>query len=69
MKKKKLRKADIVMIIMGTASLIFIITMIWLFFLYQTVPDALIVAFFASVSLEGGWLAMIKCTDTKHGGE
>ena len=50
---------------------IFTIVMIVLFFLYQTVPDSLVIAFFGAFGLEGGYCAFIHKLkkDSKKGEE
>ena len=46
--------------------LIFTIVMIIVFCAKDAVPDELIIAFFAFWGVEGGAMAWIKNTDTKH---
>lgn len=50
---------DKALIFSAISIIIFTIVMIVLFCLYQSVPDALIVAFFGAFSLEGGYCAFI----------
>ena len=60
MKKKKIDiTTDIALVFSAIMLILFTITMIVIFCLYQTVPDSLIVAFFGAFGLEGGYCAFI----------
>ena len=50
---------DIILIILGVAILVFTITMIAVFCVYQAVPDTLVQCFFACCGSEGGFMAVI----------
>ena len=52
--------------LMLLSVLIFTIVMIIVFCAKDAVPDELIIAFFAFWGVEGGAMAWIKNTDTKH---
>lgn len=52
--------------LMLASVLIFTIIMIIVFCAKDAVPDELIIAFFAFWGVEGGAMAWIKNTDTKH---
>lgn len=62
MKKRQRKTMDIVLIILALSTLIFTITMIYLFSKYQTVPDTLITCFFSAVIGECGGMSWIKTT-------
>ena len=63
MKKKKLDiTTDIALVFSAVMLILFTITMIVIFCLYQSVPDSLIVAFFGAFGLEGGYCAFIHKT-------
>ncbi len=51
---------DKVLIFLGILITAFTISMIWLFNKYMMVPDSLIVAVFAAVTGELGWMSMIQ---------
>lgn len=62
MKKKIDLTTDKALIFSAIMLVIFTIVMIVIFFIYQTVPDSLVVAFFGAFGLEGGYCAFIqKC--------
>ncbi len=50
---------DKALIFSAIMILIFTVTMIVIFFMYQSVPDTLIVSFFGCFGLEGGYCAFI----------
>ena len=50
---------DIILIILGVAILVFTITMIAVFCVFQAVPDTLVQCFFACCGSEGGFMAVI----------
>lgn len=58
-KRKQSGTMDIILIILGIAILIFTITMIAVFCIFQSVPDSLIQSFFACCGSEGGFMAVI----------
>lgn len=62
-KKKQKSEFDITinqtLIFSATMIIIFTIIMIWTFWKFQSVPDALIVGFFAVFGVEGGYLTYI----------
>ena len=63
MKKKKIDiTTDIALVFSAVMLILFTITMIVIFCLYQTVPDSLIVAFFGAFGLESGYCAFIHKT-------
>ena len=51
---------DKVLIFLGILITAFTVSMIWLFNKYMMVPDSLIVAVFAAVTGELGWMSMIQ---------
>jgi len=61
---------DIILIILGVAILVFTITMIAVFCVFQAVPDTLVQCFFACCGSEGGFMAVImvakKLTEGRH---
>lgn len=62
MKRKFELTTDHALIFSAVMLVLFTITMIVLFFIYQTVPDTLIVSFFGAFGLEGGYCAFIHKT-------
>lgn len=63
MKKKKIDiTTDIALVFSAIMLILFTVTMIVIFCIYQTVPDSLIVAFFGAFGLEGGYCAFIHKT-------
>lgn len=58
--KKKMRFAKKVLLFMAFILCAFVAVMIWLFYLYQTVPDALVYSFFGLFTGELGVLGWIK---------
>ena len=62
MKKKIDLTTDKALIFSAIMLVVFTIVMIVIFFIYQMVPDSLVVAFFGAFGLEGGYCAFIqKC--------
>lgn len=58
---------DKALIFSAIMLVVFTIVMIVIFFIYQTVPDSLVVAFFGAFGLEGGYCAFIqKCKKDKE---
>ena len=62
MKKRIDITTDTALVFSAVMLILFTITMIVIFCLYQTVPDSLIVAFFGAFGLEGGYCAFIHKT-------
>ena len=58
-KRKRRHTMDTILAIMGVSIVLFTITMIVLFCIYQSVPDTLITCFFACCGSEGGFMAAI----------
>ena len=54
-KKKFDLTTDAALIFSAIMILVFTIVMVVIFFMYQSVPDSLIVAFFGCFGLEGGY--------------
>lgn len=59
MKKKIDITTDKALIFSAIMLVLFTVVMIVIFFIYQTVPDSLVVAFFSAFGLEGGYCAFI----------
>lgn len=57
---------NIVLIIIGITTAIFISVMIWLFYMFQSVPGELIIAYFAFVGGECGVMGWIKNTKERN---
>lgn len=64
---KKYKVSYIVLIIVAVLTIAFTVTCLWLFYLYQSIPDVLVTAFYTSVVSELGMNAWIKTTKTKKG--
>lgn len=64
--KPKIGTMNLVLIILGIASFLFILKMIQLYETYMAVPDTLITCFFAAVGGEAGILGWIKNTKTRN---
>lgn len=60
MRKKLDITTDKALIFSALMILVFTIVMVVTFFLYQSVPDSLIMAFFGCFGLEGGYCAFIQ---------
>lgn len=58
-RKKHKNNIDKALIFSAVMIVIFTIVMIYIFWKFQSVPDALIVGFFACFSFEGGYLTYI----------
>ena len=58
--EKKIRTMDRILIIIAVAVTMFTACMIWLFYKFQSVPDALIVSFYGLCGIECGAMAWIK---------
>lgn len=63
---KKIHGMDIILAIMATLTIIFTGLMIYTFWTYGSVPDTLIISFFAAFSCEGGFMAGIKVNKDKR---
>lgn len=59
MKKRIDITTDKALIFSAIMLVLFTVVMIVIFFIFQTVPDSLIVAFFGAFGLEGGYCAFI----------
>lgn len=64
-KSKKMKISYVVLIVVGILTIAFTVACMWLFYLFQSVPDTLVTAFYASVVGELGVSAWIKVTKTK----
>ena len=58
-RKRDIKGTTIALVIMAVIDVIFVIAMIWLFYLYQDVPDSLIVAVFGATFGECGFCTLI----------
>lgn len=73
--RKKLKSTDVALITIAILDTIFVAAMIWLFFLYQAVPDSLIAAVFGVTFSECGFCTLVYKikkgvnTDGIHGTE
>lgn len=61
-----MKTMDLILVILGVLTIIFTITMIWLFYTRYAVPDTLITCFFAAVTGECGFMGLIKATKVRH---
>ena len=74
-KKSNINGTTVALIIMAVVDIIFTTAMIWLFYLYQDVPESLIVAVFGATFGECGFCTMIYKikkgveTDVIHGSD
>lgn len=64
--KKKLNKFDVILIIMGITLFLFIVTMIILFCLFQSIPDTLVISVFGIFTGECGIMGMLKHSNNKY---
>lgn len=55
-----MKTMDLILVIIGVLTIVFTITMIWLFYTRYAVPDTLITCFFAAVTGECGFMGWIK---------
>jgi hypothetical protein len=69
MTKKKLNTIDKILIFCTVLLLLFTITMIVIFCIYQSIPDTLVVAFFGSFSIETINTVMLYKDKKKRGSE
>ena len=58
-RRKKTHTMDIVLILLGISIVMFTITMIVIFCVFQSIPDTLVQCFFACCGSEGGFMAVI----------
>lgn len=65
--KKAKKTTNAVLIFLGIIAILFTACMIWLFYMYQTVPDSLIVAVFSAIFGETSACALIKTAKLKNG--
>lgn len=63
MKKKTM---DLILIIVGSAVVIFTIVMIWLYLLTGAIPDTLCTCFFVACTGECGFMGWIKTAKTRY---
>ena len=49
--------------VVGISTLLFTVAMIYLFYIYQAVPDSLVAAFYVAMAGEGGFCALIRRAD------
>lgn len=61
--KKKLRKLDVIMIIVGLCFVAVFAVMAWFYYMYQSVPDTLCVCAFGALTGECGISGIIKTKD------
>lgn len=63
MKKSKMKFSKKIIILMFATMIVFTITMIVIFWRFQSIPDALIDPFFSFFGIEGGALGIIKVSE------
>lgn len=63
MKKKTM---DMILIIVGIATLIFTIAMIWIYLLTGGIPDTLVTCFFVACTGECGFMGWIKTAKARY---
>lgn len=61
--KKKLRKLDVIMIIVGLCFVAVFAVMVWFYYKYQSIPDTLCVCAFGALTGECGISGVIKTKD------
>lgn len=66
MKKKNIGTMDKILVLIGVTTAIFIVTMIFLFVKFQSVPDTLIGCYFGLVGSECGIMGWIKNVKEKN---
>jgi hypothetical protein len=64
MKNKK--TMDIILIIVGSMTLLFTIVMIWLYLATGSIPDTLCTCFFAACTGECGFMGWIKAAKVRY---
>lgn len=57
---------DLILIIVGSAVVIFTIVMIWLYLLTGAIPDTLCTCFFVACTGECGFMGWIKTAKTRY---
>lgn len=57
---------DMILIIVGIATLIFTIAMIWIYLITGGIPDTLVTCFFAACTGECGFMGWIKTAKTRY---
>ena len=57
---------DMILIIVGIATLIFTIAMIWIYLITVGIPDTLVTCFFAACTGECGFMGWIKTAKTRY---
>ena len=57
---------DRILVLIGITTVIFITVMIWLFYRFQSIPDQLVICYFAAVFGECGIMGWIKTTKEKQ---
>lgn len=67
--RKKLNKIDVILILVGMSTIVFIGVMITLFIIKDAVPDSLIAGYFAAVFGEVSICGWIKNSVEKNKGE
>ena len=63
------KTTKIILVVVGILTIIFTIACLWLFFLFQSVPDVLVSAWFAATMGELGVCGWIKTVKTKNNNE
>lgn len=63
---KKRKTTNTVLIILGIFIFVFTVVCIWLFYLYQTVPDTLVTCVFGLCGTECGVIGWIRTMKTKY---
>ena len=63
MKKKTM---DIILIIIGLTTLLFTLTMIWIYLLTGGIPDTLCTCFFVACTGECGFMGWIKAAKVRY---
>lgn len=64
--KKKRKALNIILTIVAILTVIFTVTMIWLFYLFQSIPETLVTMYFTTVVGELLVTGIIKVTNIKH---
>ncbi len=66
MEKKKLKTMDLILIIVGIATVAFIVTMVILYARTGGIPDTLCTCFFAVIGGECGIMGWIRTSKERH---
>ena len=64
--KRKIKVLNIVLIIVAVCTVAFTVTCLWLFYLYQTIPDTLVTMFYTTVVGELLCSSIIRVFKTKY---